>query len=155
MQIIRAVPEQAEALTGIAHAAKRHWGYPEKWIEGWRAILTICPKVLAASLAYCAVESDRLVGFYLVTNENGKVHLDHLWILPDWMSRGIGRALFDHAIGEARRLGYHSLTIEADPNAEEFYKRMGAIRIGETITNIDDQERTLPILRYDIPEIMT
>jgi hypothetical protein len=39
MQIVRAKPEDAETLTEIAHAAKRHWDYPERWIEAWRDIL--------------------------------------------------------------------------------------------------------------------
>jgi hypothetical protein len=39
MQIVRAKPEDAAALTQIAHAAKRHWDYPERWIEAWRDIL--------------------------------------------------------------------------------------------------------------------
>ena len=32
MQIIRAKPENATALTAIAFAAKGHWGYPEQWM---------------------------------------------------------------------------------------------------------------------------
>jgi hypothetical protein len=42
MHIVRAKPEDAANLTGIAFAAKRHWGYPENWIESWRDLLT-CP----------------------------------------------------------------------------------------------------------------
>lgn len=29
--IRRAVPTDASALTAVAHAAKRHWRYPEEW----------------------------------------------------------------------------------------------------------------------------
>jgi hypothetical protein len=48
MQIVRAKPQEAEALTEIAHAAKRHWGYPEPWIQNWRDILTMRPEFIAA-----------------------------------------------------------------------------------------------------------
>ena len=40
LHVRRAMPDEAEALTEIAHAAKRHWGYPENWIERWKANLT-------------------------------------------------------------------------------------------------------------------
>jgi predicted N-acetyltransferase YhbS len=65
------------------------------------------------------------------------------------MGRGIGRALFEHAVEESRRLGHRSLRIEADPNAEGFYARMGARRVGETIAEIEGQRRELPLLLYE------
>jgi hypothetical protein len=36
--------------------------------------------------------------------------------------------------------------IEADPNAEGFYKRMGASHVGEIVYEIDGRERVLPLL---------
>src|ERR1700675_2012463 len=85
MQILRAKPEDAAVLTEIAHAAKRHWGYPERWIQNWRDILTMRPEFIAANVTYCAREDARAVGFYLLTNESDGLHLDHLWIMPQAM----------------------------------------------------------------------
>lgn len=150
MQIVRAEPQDADALTEIAHAAKRHWGYPERWIESWRDMLTMRPEFVAANVTYCAMEEDRVVGFYLLTNESDGLHLNHLWIVPDAMGRGIGRALFEHAIEQTRKLGHRTITIESDPNAEGFYMRMGARRVGVNVTKIEDQQRELPLLRYDL-----
>jgi hypothetical protein len=39
--------------------------------------------------------------------------------------------------------------IESDPNAEEFYRRMGARRAGENVYEMDGQERVLPLLVVD------
>jgi GNAT superfamily N-acetyltransferase len=152
MQIVRAKPEDAEALTQIAHAAKCHWGYPESWIESWCNILTMRPEFIAANVAYCAMEEGRAVGFYLLTRETGGIHLDHLWILPAAMQRGIGRSLFEHAVAQARDLGFRTIKIEADPNAEGFYHRMGARRAGVNLTEIDGQPRELPVLEFQIRE---
>lgn len=148
MQIVRAKPEDAGALTEIAHAAKRHWGYPERWIESWRDILTMRPEFIAANIAYCAVEKDLTVGFYVLTPEVDGLHLDHLWILPAVMQRGTGRALFEHAVEQARNSGFSSIKIEADPNAEGFYRRMGAERVGTKVTEIDGKPRELPLMEY-------
>jgi GNAT superfamily N-acetyltransferase len=152
MQIVRAKPEDAEALTQIAHAAKRHWGYPERWIERWRDILTMRPGFIATNVAYCAVEDGRAIGFYVLTKEIDGIHLDHLWILPASMHRGIGRALFEHAVAQTRNLGFRTMKIEADPNAEGFYQRMGAQRVGVNITEINGQPRELPLLEFRIEE---
>lgn len=113
------------------------------------------PEFIAANVTYCAMEDARAVGFYLLTNESDGLHLDHLWIIPQAMGRGIGRALFEHAVGQARELGHRTLKIEADPNAEGFYTRMGARRVGATGTIIEDQRRELPVLQYDLENTAT
>ena len=146
MEINRAKPEDAETLTQIAHAAKRHWGYPEDWIESWRDVLTMRPEFIAGNSSYCAMEYDRPIGFYVLTNESDGLHLDHLWTLPEAMHRGIGRALLAHAVEEARRTGCSCLKIEADPNAEGFYTRMGAHRVGTRLSEVCGQRRELPLL---------
>jgi ribosomal protein S18 acetylase RimI-like enzyme len=150
MTIVRARPKDAEALTEIAHAAKRHWGYPESWIVAWRDILTIPLEFIAENVAYCALEQDRAIGFYVLTTEDDGIHLDHLWILPEAMGRGIGRALFEHAAAQARRSGFDSMQIEADPNAEGFYKRMGATRVGTSASEVEGSPRELPLLVYRV-----
>jgi GNAT superfamily N-acetyltransferase len=150
MEMVRAKPEDAAVLTEIAHAAKRHWGYPERWIQGWRDILTMRPEFIAANMTYAAMENNRVVGFYLLTTESDGLHLDHLWIAPAIMGRGIGRALFKHAIEQARGLGFQAIKIEADPNAEGFYQRMGAKRVGVNVTEIEGERRELPLLIYEI-----
>ena len=150
MRIVRATPQDAEALTTIAHAAKRHWGYPESWIAAWRDILTMRPEFIAGNTAYCAVEEDRIVGFYVLTREADGIHLDHLWVLPAAMGCGIGRALFEHAAGQAISLGFDAIKIEADPNAEEFYKRMGGSRVGTSISEVQGERRELPVMQWSI-----
>jgi len=147
-EIVRAKPENADALTQIAHDAKRHWGYPETWIAAWRDTLTMRPEFITANVAYIAVENERPVGFYVLTNEPDGLHLDHLWILPSSMGRGIGRALFKHAAAEVNRLGFRSMKIEADPNAEGLYKRMGAIQVGTSTSETCGERRELPLLEY-------
>jgi ribosomal protein S18 acetylase RimI-like enzyme len=148
MDIVRAKPEDAEMLTAIAHASKRHWGYAERWIEAWREILTMRPEFIAANVAYYATEDDNVVGFYVLTTESDGIHLDHLWIIPAAMHCGIGRALFEHAVNQARAAGFDLIRIEADPNAEGFYKRMGAQRVGTSVCEVEGEKRELPLMEY-------
>jgi len=57
--------------------------------------------------------------------------LDKLFVEPQWIRTGVGRALMAHAIDEARRRGAKRLTILADPYAAGFYERNGARLLGE------------------------
>jgi GNAT superfamily N-acetyltransferase len=150
MDIVRAKPEDAAALTDIAFAAKRHWGYPEKWIEAWRAALTIRPAFIASRETYAAIIEGRTVGFYALGRKEGRLDLLQMWVLPEAMGRGVGRALFIHGIGRMKELGIRELRIVSDPNAEGFYLRMGARRVGVRVRKVDGQHRELPVLTYEL-----
>lgn len=143
--IRRATADEASALTGIAHAAKRHWGYPEAWIARWRDALTITPAYVRSHIVFVAVDvGDLPRGFYALAIDGAGATLDHLWIEPEWMGRGLGRALLSHALKTARTEGAARLEIDSDPYAEEFYLRMGARRVGEVRADVDDVRRVLP-----------
>src|SRR5512138_1234699 len=149
-EITRAQSKDATPLTDIAFAAKRHWGYPESWIESWRAALTITPALMANGETYVAIVEERIVGFYSLRINGDKLELSHLWVLPEMMGRGIGRSLFAHALERAGHFGFQKLGIESDPNAEGFYLRLGAHRIGTITTELEGQVRELPVLVYEI-----
>jgi GNAT superfamily N-acetyltransferase len=150
IEILIAGERVAETLTRIAFAAKRYWGYPERWIERWRETLTITPEFIRRNEVYAAMLDSEIVGFYALVGEGRKIELEHLWVLPERMGAGIGRALFDHAVRRAMSLNAQTLGIESDPNAEGFYRRMGATRVGEISYPIDGQNRTLPLLVVEV-----
>ncbi len=150
MQIKAANPEDAARLTEIAFAAKRHWGYPDRWMESWRDVLTVKPEFIASHETFSAVVDGQSVGFYALGQKGGRLDLLHMWVLPDWMGRGLGRSLFCHALERTKALGFRELEIESDPNAEGFYQRLGARRVGVSIQTVEQRRRELPVLIYEI-----
>jgi GNAT superfamily N-acetyltransferase len=150
LRIERAAKDLHGTLTEIAHAAKRHWGYPEHWMQLWCDVLTITPDYIDNSDVYIARLENEVVGFYALVGSGAKVTLDHLWLSPTQIGSGIGRSLFNHAVSTARQLGAVELEIEADPNAVGFYERMGATRVGENVYELDGQPRVLPLLVYKL-----
>jgi len=150
IQIRRAQPDEAAALTGIAHLAKRHWGYPENWIEHWRDELTITPDFIANNETYVAVAGGEIAGCCALVLRDSQAELEHMWIRPEQMGTGIGRALFHQIVERATQLKAAGLEISSDPNAEGFYKRMGAKRIGEVQSEIEGQPRVLPRMSVDL-----
>ena len=151
MKIVRARAEDAAALTAIAFSAKRHWHYPERWIEAWRDTLTIQADFVNANETYAAVVDGREAGFYALCVAGDGVRLEHLWVLPASMNHGIGSSLFAHAVERARALGFLVMEIESDPNAEGFYQKLGARRVGINVSELEGQRRELPVLVYEIP----
>jgi N-acetylglutamate synthase-like GNAT family acetyltransferase len=150
IQIRRARPDEATALTEIAHAAKRHWGYPENWIEHWKDDLTITPDFIANNEMYVAINGEEIAGCCALVLSDSRAELEHMWIRPAHMGNGVGRALFQQIVERATTLDAKAVELSADPNAEGFYQRMGATRIGEVRSEIEGQPRVLPRMSINL-----
>lgn len=113
----------------------------------WKPGSTIDPEFIAENDVFAAIEKEEIIGFYALVQDGENFQLEHLWIKPAFIGGGIGRSLFHHAADQARNLGADILTIESDPNAEAFYRKMGAELVGEMIGEIDGMERRLPLMK--------
>lgn len=150
-KITRATPDQAETLTQIAFAAKRHWGYPERWIQIWSPILTISPEFIEQYETYGAYLKEELAGFCAISIiEDDRASVEHMWVLPEYMGKGVGAELFRHMLSRCKELGARILEIESDPNAHGFYERMGAKQVGQVVGDVDGQPRILPLLEINL-----
>lgn len=147
--IRRARRADSDELTRIAHAAKRFWGYPEKLIRLWKNDLTVTPEVIADTPVYCARRGERVAGFYALSGEGARRELEHMWVDPEHIGSGVGRALFAHLVRHLRRAGVTRLEIASDPNAEGFYRRLGARRVGSVASTPPGRE--LPLLVLPVP----
>ena len=98
------------------------------------------PVLLASGTYYVAEISDgSLVGSGGWTRErpgDGKVeagvgHVRHFATHPDWIGRGIGRAIYRLCETNARKAGLTSLECFSSLNAEVFYASLGFQRVAE------------------------
>lgn len=150
LQILRVEPQRAQELTRIALAAKAHWGYPQRWMEIWRPQLTFSPEYFQENDSWMAVLDERPIAFYTWKDKQGIAWIEDLWVWPDYIGKGVGKALFLHAVEFSRQRRYKILELESDPNAIGFYQKMGMYKIGERHSEVDGQPRTLPIMRLDL-----
>jgi GNAT superfamily N-acetyltransferase len=146
-RIVQASPAIAWCLTAIAFSAKAYWGYPASWLNGWRQALTITPSYIRDHPTFTAVHRQRMVGFYSIENSSATAVLEHLWILPLAMKKGVGSQLFTHAELYSIQSGCREMMIESDPHAEGFYQRKGAQTIDYHESSIGGISRRLPVMR--------
>ncbi len=152
LRLRRASPLEADELSLLAREAKAHWGYPPAWLEAWRPQLTLTPAYVSAELVVVATAGNEVAGFFAISRDPEiGWHLEHLWVRPAWMARGVGRRLFAEARRHARKKRIARLHIRSDPNAEGFYLRMGAERIGvEAYVLLGKIHRELPLLVCEV-----
>jgi ribosomal protein S18 acetylase RimI-like enzyme len=142
--------EECSRLTDIAHAAKRHWGYPEEWMALWRDDLTYTPARFDTEQILVAEIDQEVAGFAALRCDGDDAELEGLWVDPARMGRGAGRALLAAAVDAAIAAGAAVMIIVADPNAVGFYEEAGACCIGWTASR--PAGRRLPRMSLSLGE---
>lgn len=140
MYIRRALEREAASLSALALKGKRHWGYAEAQIEAWRPSLEVSPEEIRRQPTFVGDLDGRIIGFYsLAPGPSGLWALAHLWLEPEHLMQGYGRALLGHALRTAADEGATALQVDADPHAESFYLACGAVCTGTVAAPIAGQ----------------
>ncbi len=139
----QARPDEAERLTEIACRSKAHWGYTAEQMAAWRpAFLTVTPDYITKHSPLVALDDDcGLVAFAALERGPQGAVLEHLWVLPGFMGRGIGSRLFRTIAGQA-----NEFTFTSDPHSDGYYLKLGARIIGTV--DSEHQGRTLSLFRF-------
>jgi RimJ/RimL family protein N-acetyltransferase/GNAT superfamily N-acetyltransferase len=116
-------PEEAKPISALAIRSKAHWGYPPEQMKVFAGELTVEPRDLISQSAHVLVQDQTLLGFYtLIEEEQGSgIELEHLFLDPGVLNRGLGSRLLRHAQGLARARRRTPLRVLADPHAAGFY----------------------------------
>lgn len=146
IEIRRATPSDSVRATELARSAKAHWGYPPEWLEAWRDDLVVTAEGIERHATFVASMEGEIVGVCQLQQSDDHTMLEHVWVDPTRHRQGVGRALVEHARGQARGV----IAIVADPNAEEFYTKLGARRVGEVPAPMPGApSRALPLMELD------
>lgn len=138
--------DEATALTELVVRSKAHWGYDAEFLAACREELTI--RADEIDDRRIVVAEDEALGMLGAASLEGTAphgRLGLCFVEPHAIGRGVGRALYSHVMGTARALGFTRITIESDPHAEPFYRRMGARPCGDTPSG-SVEGRELPLL---------
>jgi predicted N-acetyltransferase YhbS len=90
-------------------------------------------------------------GITLASQDDGVAELNAPVCRAGAIGRGVGKRLWQHALGTARGLGCREIVLQSDPHAEGFYLAMGAHRAGESESTVTPG-RMLPLLRFQLHE---
>jgi GNAT superfamily N-acetyltransferase len=150
-QLIRpAHPDEAPMLTALFWRSKAYWGFGESIMERIREAAHVSREHIEQSAAVNVLEIDgRVIGFYQLKVIPDGLWLEDLFLEPDTIGKGYGKLLWDHAVETGRKLGYSAFDFEAEPFAEGFYARMGAVRTATRYSPITS--RDMPLMRYEFP----
>ena len=138
--------EDLPILNRISVQSKKFWGYPEEWIERWLDDLMISDDQFKNQQILVAEKEDHIIGFCSIVKFVDHYEILHLWVLPEFIGRGYGKALLQRTLANfvAEDL---PIIVESDPNAEAFYNSQGFV----TFDQIESYPpgRFLPVMKKD------
>ena len=136
-------------MTEITKKSKAYWGYSDEQIENWSQFLTVTPTYIETNLVYKLTIEDKLAGYYsFLYEDETTVKLDNLFVLPEYIGKGLGRILMNHFLLGIDKTIVDKITLNSEPNAELFYTKLGFIKTGEIETSI--KNRYMPIMELNI-----
>ena len=136
------------AIYELWYRSKASWGYDEAFMQRVGSSVAFDKNYIENWPVYVCEVNGKLAGFYGFREIQSEIFLDDMFLEPEYIGKGLGRSLWDHALQTARECGYQQFLIESDPNAEQFYLKMGAKRIGDIES--PSSGRTLPLMRYEL-----
>jgi GNAT superfamily N-acetyltransferase len=153
MTIRPARPDELDLLSSLALRSKGHWGYSPEFLEACRQELTVTPDRLSSEWIRVYEDDSGVVGYVAVVVEGEQAGLVDLFVHPDRIGSGAGRALWEEAVEWACSRGAVRLRIEADPNAEAWYRNRGAVPVGWAPSG-SIPGRMLPVLELDLTSLV-
>ena len=148
MKIERANIHDDEILSDITKKSKAFWGYSKEQILEWNDNLTISKNYIESNYAFKLLDENTVIGYYSYILEKSSVKLDNLFVLPEYIGKGFGKYLVNDFLTRMRNQKIKKIILDSDPNAEEFYLKIGFKKIGQFETSI--KNRFMPIMEMNL-----
>jgi GNAT superfamily N-acetyltransferase len=149
--IRKALSNEANKLSDLAIASKSYWGYDHSYLEVAQKHIKVTAKDIQEDLVCVIENNDNILGFYHFRYIEPE--LVWLFVDPKYIGQGIGRLLWDHLLQSNIKNKINEFFIKSDPNAEAFYLKQGALRIGTKPSTVDKAMK-LPVLKYILKETL-
>ncbi|MGG3865283.1 GNAT family N-acetyltransferase, partial [Aneurinibacillus aneurinilyticus] len=146
LMIRRASKEDANALSELSFRSKAYWGYNDAFMKACREDLKVTEEDINLSHVYVLEVYGKVVAFYSLVYDKEGAELRNFFVDPIGIGKGYGKYIWKHLIETAKCLGIEQFFIHSDPHAEGFYKKMGAMRIGEVQSTVFP-DRKLPFMQ--------
>ena len=147
LNFIDAEAKHTELLRDVLISSKGYWGYSKEQLEEWRSNLKFEEAYITGNTVKLILKDKEVIGFFAIVKGDSDV-LDHLWLLPKAIGKGYVNLVFKQIISECHRLEISNFDIISDPDAEGFYLKKGALKVGEVYSQ--PQNRMLPTLKFTV-----
>ena len=147
LNFIDAEAKHTELLRDTLIASKGYWGYSQEQLEKWKSNLRFEEEYITRNTVKLILKDKEVIGFFAIVKGDSD-ELDHFWLLPKAIGKGYGNLVFEQILSECNALEISNFYVISDPDAEGFYLKKGAVKVGEVYS--EPQKRMLPKLKFTV-----
>jgi len=129
-----AVPGDMTALRGVFRRSSLSNDGDRPNLLAHPEVLELPDRAMREGRMRAAVADGEIVGFASWLGAGDAVEIEDLFVVPEWMRRGIGRALVEDLIAIARGRGVGRVEVTANQHALPFYEKAGFTVYREEVT---------------------
>ena len=142
--------EDLKQINQLIRLSKAHWGYDREFMDHFMEKFGCTKEYLKSAITKIYFINNELIAIYsFSTHSDGLFELDYFLIHPDYIGKGLGRELWHACCTTAQGVGKDEFILWSDPNAENFYLKMGCDKIGTRKSPLLEN-RYAPILKFKI-----
>jgi len=150
----KADPSMKQELINLAIHSNDIYQTRTASIDKARAVFDIPDSVFRKGVIEILKHNGKIVGFYTLkvhspSEQEFEHELGHLFVMAGLQGQGYGTLLFNRAVEKARERGWKKLEWYSDPDAKDFYLKMGGI-ISAHCENLLNPGVDLPIFKYEL-----
>lgn len=122
-----------DQLWELAFRSKSFWKYPPEYLAAAREHLKLSALQIGEGWGEIATDAKQCwLGYYFILPKPLECQLEHLWVEPEFIGKGVGQKLLERAILSIKNAGFHdAVRVYSDPKAEGFYLKHGFKKEGE------------------------
>ena len=147
MFVRKADVNELNTLSELVYNSEKSLGFDENYMRIFKDKYNVNKEFLENSYSYCMFDKERLVGFFALQNNNKIFELEFFYIKSDFIGKGYGKIMFEFLIEKCKELNIKEFYLVTSPESMKFYKKLGAVEIGETKSLIDTQ-RIIPKIKF-------
>ena len=147
--IERATEKDHLKLTEITVDGKAFWGFSKEQLAIWKDELTVTRDYISANETYNLFLDSSIIGYYsFLKMSDDQIILDNLFLFQKYIGQGFGTLLMNDFLESVKKLGFCTIILEAEPNAEQFYEKFGFSTYDHRESNIEG--RFLPKMKLNL-----
>ena len=138
-----------EHLSKLIYDSEKSLNFNENYMSAFKDKYNVNKEFIQNNPSFCIIESDKIIGFFGLSKNKDKHELEFFYVDSEYIGKGYGKIMFGFLISECKTLGIKEFNFVTSPQSLEFYTKLGAIKIGET-KSLVDESRVIPILKFII-----
>ena len=122
---------EIEEVNRLIVRSRSLWDYEKEYFQESISLIHINQEWLVRNIGFTIKNDSKILGFIGLQEKSGEHWLEHLWIDPQSINRGLGREAIEFVVGLLKIQKIPRIFIFPEPLAESFYLKVGAIYTGD------------------------